>query len=1073
MSKIFIIAGCLTVSAGAYAVEWNDLNVLQVNREAPRATMMAYPDAASALEYDRTASPWFQSLNGEWKFNWVKKPADRPEDFFKPSYDVSSWDAIPVPANWEMEGHGLRWYTNVPYPFKKDPPNAPTQWNPVGSYRREFEVSSDWKNRETYIVFEGVQSAFYLWINGEKVGYSQGSRTPAEFNITKYLKPGKNVLAVEVYRWSDGSYLEGMDFWRLSGIYRDVYLWSTAESHIRDFKVVTDLDDDYRDAVLNVHAELQNPSGSVDAALVDDRGELVASTRMAAAPAINLQLPVNMPAKWTAETPNLYTLLLMLKDPSGKTVEVIPQRVGFREVEIIKNRFCLNGIPILIKGANRHEHHADTGHVMDRESMIRDIQLLKENNFNAVRTAHYPNLPMWYDLCDEYGIMLWDEANLESHGMGYKAASLAKQPEWETAYLDRVVRMVERDKNHAAVITWSMGNEAGDGDNMATCYQWIKENDPTRPVHYERTLMGPNADIVNSMYAAPEKVRKYAEGNGERPYILCEYQHAMGNSNGGAKEYWDLFYEDNPAQGGFVWDWMDQGLRVPVPAAYEGNIGIGPVRDTFFAYGGWWEEQAGVRHDGNFCMNGLLAADQTPHPGLFAMKYQQRNLHVTPVDLKAGKVKLKNWFDFSSASDLLTGSWTIEADGKQIASGDIANLDILPHEEKTVTLDLPKIHPVPGKEYFLTFEFRALERFHPLVEEGHLLAWDQFRLPIGKPAVYSESSGKIKVSDTASAVVLKGDDFVVVFDKKTGVLSSFKSNGKELLLAGGNVELSRAQNDNERRQKPPHNPRWDQAGTKATVESVKVNALGNGARVTVRKLLPEVRAGFAAVYSVYGNGEIVVDVAYYFENTPEFLGPPLRIGMEWQLPAAFEHMSWLGRGGETYADRNFEPVGIYSSTVDDEWTDYSRPQENGNKTEVRWAAFTDTEGKGLLISAQGDPLSIGARHYSQQTMRDSKYSFQMERSDGIFLNIDAVQSGVGGIDSWRTPPMQHYRLRDKTCRYTFRMLPLAGGVHETLARRSAHSPPAMDTVVPDASLLPEIKPRDSRQKGRNKKKKNQ
>jgi beta-galactosidase len=1060
MKRILCFVGLMSVASAVLAVEWNDLNVLQINRENPRATMMVYPDAASALKYDRTTSPWFRSLNGEWKFNWVKSPKDRPAYFYKPSFDVSGWGTIPVPANWEVEGHGLRLYSNVPYPFKKDPPNAPTDWNPVGSYRREFEVPKDWKTRETYIVFDGVQSAFYLWINGEKVGYSQGSRTPAEFNITKYLKPGKNVLAAEVYRWNDGSYLEDQDFWRLSGIYRDVYLWSTAKSHIRDFTVTTELDDIYEDAVLKVKTEILNPAGSVEVQLLDPSGKEVGRADSPSAPSGALEIPVKTPSKWTAETPVLYTALLTLKDTSGKTVEVIPQRVGFRKVEIKNERFCVNGVPVLIKGVNRHEHHADTGHTIDRESMIRDIQLLKENNFNAVRTSHYPNMPMWYDLCDEYGIMLWDEANLESHGMGYGKDCLAKHSEWKAAHLDRIQRMVERDKNHASIITWSMGNESGDGENFAACYKWIKENDTTRPVHYERTLMGPNTDIVNHMYHAPASVQKYIRRKDKRPYILCEYQHAMGNSNGGTKEYWDIFYADNRAQGGFVWDWMDQGLREPVPAEFKKNVGSGPVKESFFAYGGWWEDEVGVRNDGNFCMNGLINADQVPHPGLFTLKYQQRNVHVTPVDLKLGKVKIKNWFDFSSAAKLTTGKWKIEADGERIASGAIAQLDIPAHEEKTVTLDLPKIDPVPGKEYFLTLEFRAKPNYHPLVKAGHLLSWDQFKLPLGKPSVFAAPSGKVKISDNASSVVLMGEGFVVIFDKQSGVLSSFKSNGKELIAAGGRIELSRAQTDNERGQKPPYNPRWNDV--KGVVESVNVESVGDAARVTVRKLIPEVRGSFVAIYTVYGNGEVAVDTAYDFKQTPQFIGPPLRVGMEWKLPAAFENMAWFGRAGETYSGRAFEPLGVYQSTVDDEWVDYSRPQENGNKTGVRWVAFTDDSGDGLLISAQGAPLGIGARHYSKQTMRDSKYSFQMERSEDLFVNIDAAQSGLGGINSWGQTPMEQYRLRKQTYSYSYRMLPLAGDVATTLAKRVEHVAVDAETLVPDASTLPEIQGRVAR-----------
>ena len=1011
------------VAGSAAAAEWNDLKVLQLNREAPHASMMVFPDAESALKAgpDRTRSPWFKSLNGNWKFHWVKKPADRPAGFYQPDFDAGAWKTIPVPSNWEIQGYGLRIYSNIPYPFPKNPPHAPTEWNPVGSYRHEFELPAEWQGRDVFITFDGVQSAFYLWINGQKVGYSQGSRTPAEFNITQYLKPGRNTLAAEVYRWSDGSYLEDQDFWRLSGIYRDVYLWSTAKSHIRDFSVVTDLDDQYINAELKINAEILNPAGSVEVSLVDPAGKTVGGKSVPATAKTALSIPVAAPAKWTAESPTLYTLLIALKDASGKTVEVIPQRVGFREAAIINRRFCLNGVPVLIKGVNRHEHHADTGHTIDRDAMLRDIQLLKENNFNAVRTSHYPNMQLWYDLCDEYGIMLWCEANIESHGMGYGKESLAKQPEWEAAHLDRIQRMVGKFKNHPSIITWSMGNEAGDGVNFTACYKWIKANEPTRPVHYERAEgKAENTDIFNNMYATSDKIRKYAEGNNEKPYIICEYMHAMGNSNGGAKEYWEVFYDDNLAQGGFVWDWMDQGLRTPVPQEFRKNVGKGPVKETFFAYGGWFEKNT-VHHDGNFCMNGLISADQIPHPGCYAMKYLQRNVHVSADDLGAGKLRIKNWHDFTPLGEKTAGRWKVEADGKRIAGGEMPDLAIAPHREQSVSLKLPAITPEPGVEYFLTVEYTARKNYHPLVKEGHLLAWDQFRLPVYSEAPEKISSKPVAIDQSRGRIMLSGDGFSVDFSKDKGTLESYKVDGVELLAAGGIPELSRAQVDNERRQKPKPDPAWDSAGQKARPSSVTVEPAGKAARVTVTKELPDVSATFKAVYTVDGDGAILIETDVDFSNTLKPMLPPLRVGMGWQLPAGFETVTWFGRGGETHADRDFEPIGLYTGTVDAQWTDYSRPQANGNKSGVRFISLTNDRGRGLRVESVGTPLQAAVRHYSTATMRDSEYSFQMERSNNIFLNIDGAQCGVGGINSWGSRPLDKYRLLDKRYSFAYRL----------------------------------------------------
>ncbi|QHI70341.1 glycoside hydrolase family 2 TIM barrel-domain containing protein [Tichowtungia aerotolerans] len=1019
MLKKIILTSLFAAVSCAVAVEWNDLNVLEVNREAPHATMMVYSTAKAAMKYDRTASPWFRSLNGEWKFNWVRKPADRPADFYKPEFDVSGWSTIPVPSNWEMEGHGLRIYTNIKYPFPMDPPNAPVDWNPVGSCCREFSVPKDWENRETYIVFDGVQSAFYLWVNGQKVGYSQGSRTPAEFNITRYLQDGKNVLAVEVYRWCDGSYLEDQDFWRFSGIYRDVYLWSTARSHIRDFTIVTDLDDQYKDAELKVDVELVG-EGSFEIDLYDADGKKVLSHPVSR---------ISNPVLWNTENPYLYTALLTLKDASGNIIEVIPQRIGFRKVEIKNNRFCINGVPVLIKGVNRHEHDPDTGHTVSREAMIRDIQLLKENNFNAVRTSHYPNMPMWYDLCDEYGIILWNEANIESHGVGYGPESLAKQPEWNPAHLDRIQRMVERDKNHASVVVWSMGNEAGDGENFAACYRWIKENDPSRPVHYERTdhkKGRPNTDICNSMYRPADEIRKYTEGDDQRPYIIAEYMHAMGNSNGGAKEYWDLFYEDNTALGGFVWDWMDQGVRTPVPDEFKRNSGSGPVKETFFAYGGWFENPAGVYNDGNFCMNGLIDAGQNPHPGLYAHKYLQRNVHVSPVDLKTGTFSIRNWFNFTELGNKVSGHWKIESDGQLIADGKLPRLGIAPHSEKTVTIDLPKNFSNLGKDVFVTFEFRARKNYHPLVPEGHLLAWDQFEMPGDCSAAAEAADGAVAIDESSETITVSGANFTVVFDKVSGTMTSYEVGGVSMIADGGQPDLSRAQNDNERRQKPKPAPEWDVAGDNTVVQDMQAVRTEEAAEVTIRKALPNVQASMLSTYTVFPNAEIVIDVKYDFSKTPKKVMPPLRIGMEWGVPATFENLKWFGRGGETYLDRAFEPVGIYEGTIDEQWADYSRPQENGNKTGVRWAELTDKDGRGLRVIAEGAPLSLSARFYSAETMRQSDYSFQMERSDLIHLNIDAAQSGVGGINSWGSVPLKPYRLFDDHCEYSYRLKPVAG-----------------------------------------------
>jgi len=589
MKRTALLAACSFVLAATAlaAPDWENERVFGVNREPPHATLMPFADTAQAVKGAPSDSPYFQSLNGKWKFHWVKHPDERPVDFYKVDYNVTGWDEIPVPANVEIEGYGTPIYCNQPYPFKKDPPRVmgepPKHFtcyrerNPVSSYRRTFRVPAAWKGRRLFLTFEGVSSAFYLWINGKKVGYSQGSRTPAEFDITAFIKTGDNVLAAEVYRYSDGSYLECQDFWRLSGIFRDVYLWSAPQVHIRDFEVKTALDARYCDAVLTVKTSVRNygqaraAGHSVELLLQDAGGKEVVSLGVPV-PAVaageeaivNPQTEVRNPLKWSAETPNLYKLLLTLKDAEGSVLEVLSCDVGFRSCEIRHGQLLVNGKPILVMGANRHDHDPDTGHVISQESMIQDITIMKQNNLNTVRTSHYPNQLPWYELCDRYGLYVICEANIESHGMGYGPASLAKKPSWKEAHLDRTIRMVEQFKNHPSVIIWSLGNEAGDGVNFEAASGWIHERDPSRPVHYERAGSRQHTDIVCPMYAGIGRLENYAKSKPNRPLILCEYAHAMGNSVGNLQDYWDMIEAHDSLQGGCIWDWVDQGLRKAV-----------------------------------------------------------------------------------------------------------------------------------------------------------------------------------------------------------------------------------------------------------------------------------------------------------------------------------------------------------------------------------------------------------------------------------------------------------------------------------------------------------------------------
>ncbi|MHC4740248.1 MAG: glycoside hydrolase family 2 TIM barrel-domain containing protein, partial [Planctomycetota bacterium] len=662
------------------ANDWENPEMIGRNKEPAHCTLIPYPDIQGALEGNRASSPFYKSINGNWKFNWVRRPAERPLDFYKLDFDVSNWKEIPVPANWQMHGYGIPIYTNVPYPFAKNPPYIPHEYNPVGSYRTEFTVPAEWKNRQIFIHFEGVKSAFYLWINGRKVGYSQGSMTPAEFNITKYLRTGKNILAAEVYRWSDGSYIEDQDMWRLSGIYRDVYLFSTPSVHLRDFFIRCDLDEQYRDATLKVTARVHNYSGkpagshTVEVRLSEAKSRLqqlmtgnIDSISGSADGIIEMQAEVKNPRKWSSEKPNLYTVILALRNTGGEIIEVEQCKFGFREVELKDGRLFVNGVPILIKGVNRHEHDPDYGRAVPYFRMVQDIELMKQFNINTVRTSHYPDNPKWYQLCDEYGLFVIDEANIESHGMGYDLdKTLGNKPQWKTAHLDRTVSMVQRDKNHPSIIIWSLGNEAGSGCNFVSTADYIHKTDSTRPVHYEQH--NEVADIDSVMYPHLNSLIERGRSDNTKPFIMCEYAHAMGNSVGNLREYWDAIEKYKTLIGGCIWDWVDQGLR---KRAEDGK--------EFWAYGGDYGDKP---NDGNFCINGLVFPDRKIPPKMWEVKRVYQYITVEPEELTTGKIKVCNKYFYTNLNEFDV-AWNLSEDGKVIQKGTIRPLDIAPGQSKS------------------------------------------------------------------------------------------------------------------------------------------------------------------------------------------------------------------------------------------------------------------------------------------------------------------------------------------------------------------------------------------------------
>ena len=1044
------IAVCLSLLTISFAPsqtkpeDWENPRVLHVNTEAPRATFVPFPDAAAALRLGPNESTRYISLNGPWKFHWSARPADRPLDFWRPSADVSDWKEIFVPSDWMFQGYDIPIYVNSSYEFAPNPkpPFVPHDHNPVGSYRRTFTVPADWSGMDVTLHFGAVKSFFYVWVNGEKVGLSKDSKTPAEWNITRFLKPGENVVAAEVYRWSDGSYLECQDFWRLAGIERDVYLYATPKVRIRDFEARATLDDHYRDGRLTLTVDVGRSGAgdvgpgpvAVSMTLLDVAGKkALAETRRTGLgrdgkALVSFDGTVRDVRKWSAETPYLYRLVLELKDASGRTLEAVTLKTGFRTSEIKNGQLLINGVAVLLKGVNRHEHDPTTGHVISEESMRRDIELMKRSNINAVRTCHYPDDPLWYALCDEYGLYIVDEANIESHGMGYGAKSLAKDPEWGAAHLDRVARMVERDKNHPSVIIWSLGNEAGDGVNFEESYRWLKKRDPSRPVQYERAELRPHTDIYCPMYEPIENLVKYASQKQTRPLIMCEYAHSMGNSTGNLQDYWNAIEAHDQLQGGFIWDWVDQGFATQ---KFRGEF--------YWAFGGDYGP-ADVPSDQNFCANGLVDPDRAPHPALFEVKKVYQFVKFLPADLATGKVELRNRYDFIGL-DRFDLVWELSADGMSVASGTIAKPAVAPHAAEVFRIPLPPISPKPGVEYFLDLTLRSRDAA-PGLPKGLAVASEQFLMPLAAESgpASEPALAPLTVEDGPRFIRVAGRDFALRFDRLTGAMDSFASGGRELIASGVEPNFWRAPTDNDFGNRM--NSRlafWRRASLYRELKSLTAREDGPGrVTVTVEYGLAGGSATQTLRYAIGGDGGVAVSGQF----TPRANAPlPMlpRIGLKLALPGGFDRVQWFGRGPwENYRDRKTAAfVGLYETTAG-EPCPYVTPQEYGNRTDTRWVAVRDSEGYGLLVV--GDPvLEFSAHPYwpedLTQESRGAKHYPEALRRDFTCLTLDHAQMGVGGDDSWGAPVHPEYTLAAKAYAYIFRLRPLRPGDDPAAAAR--------------------------------------
>jgi beta-galactosidase len=1016
--------------AGLLAQErWQDPAVFDINREPPHATYVPCADRGSAIAGDESLSQFYLSLNGTWKFNWVRKPADRPTGFFEIGYDDTDWENLPIPSNWQLEGYGVPHYIEMGL-LQGPAPYVDAEYNPAGSYRRVFTLPDNWQDMQVFLHFASVGSATTVWVNGQEVGYGQGSKTPTEFNITPFVQPGENLVAVQVFRWSDGSYLEDVDFWRLSGIERDVFLFAAPTTHIRDFFVQATLDSLYEGGELKVVAQVSNKSGQsltavVGMELLDEDGTRVLVERKNVAidagseSAVEFDRDVETPLHWTAETPNLYTLLLSLENRDGTTSQVLSHRVGFRTVEIRDGLLQVNGVPVTLKGVNRHEHSPVTGRYLSDSLMMLDLELMKSLNINAVRTSHYPNDPRWYRLADEYGLYVVDEAFVESHGSGYHPdTTLAAKPEWKAAHLDRLHRLVERDKNHASVIFWSLGNEAGDGDNFVAMHDWVKERDPTRPVAYEMADLRDHTDVFFPMYARVHVLADYAAEPRDRPLILCEYAHAMGNSIGNLIDYWNLIYDEEHLQGGFIWDWVDQGL----PLERNGQ--------TAWGYGGDFGTDP---HGGNFVINGIVAPDRSLNPHAWEVKKVYQPIAVRAVDLLEGELEIVNRFDFLYLS-WFTMQWNVVAGTDTVARGVKSDLDGPPHSMVPIRLPLPPIAPEPGVEYFLNVRFLDAEGgAGEAGAAGVEVAWEQFRLPVyrSRASVDVHRAAKITHTSSDSLLVLRGEatDFEFLFDLTTGTIASYKYQDVDLMRTGPTPNFWRPPTDNDYgNEMPLRMGVWRFAGRDQTV--TKVEHWQNSDRDVEIYVSSSPAAGdsrHTSHYQVLGTGEVVITNTF-MPGTEELPDLP-KFGMTLTLPRSFEHVEWFGRGPyENYWDRKTgAPVGLYSSLVEEMSYPYIRPQENGNRSDVRWIALTNDDGVGLL-AVSDSLMNVSAMFYADEDFDEGdsytyRHTFDLEARDYVTLDLDYAQMGLGGDTSWGARPHPQYRLPPRRYEYRVRLVP--------------------------------------------------
>ena len=1011
--------------------EWHDLQVNEVNRLKLHTNYFAYENETLALAGQMDKSANFISLHGAWKFNWVKDADKRPTDFYKTDLDDSAWKTMNIPANWEMNGFGVPEYVNTGFAwrghFDQKPPAVPVKDNNVGSYRRIINIPDSWDGKQVIAHFGSVTSNIYLYVNGQYVGYAEDAKVAAEFDITPYLKKGDNLIAFQTFRWCDGSWCEDQDFWRLSGVARDSYLYARdAAVHLTNIKITPDLQNGYEDGVVQIYAEVKGQP-VIEYKLLNHNGIEIIKSDANFKKRVNgtAQFTIKNIKKWSAEDPYLYTLVATVKDQKGNIVEVVPQKVGFRKVEIVNSQLLVNGQPVLIKGADRHEMDPDGGYVVSRERMIQDIKIMKRLNINAVRTCHYPDDPVWYDLCDEYGLYVTAEANQESHGFGYGNDAEAKKPEFAKQILERNQHNVEMYFNHPSVIVWSLGNETVNGDNFIAAYKWIKEQDKSRPVQFEQAgRTGENTDIFCPMYYSHDGCDKYSKDDKfTRPLIQCEYNHTMGNSSGGLKEYWDMVRKYPKFQGGYIWDFVDQALhRNPVkPMSVKDNLTYAQYNKIKYTYGGDYNDYD--PSDNNFNCNGVIGPDRQLNPHAYEVAYEYQNIWAEAVDLQAGKISVYNEHFFRNLANYQL-VWTLLQDGKAVQNGTVDKLDVAPQQKTVVTL--PYQIPAEG-EVLLNIEFR-LKKAEPLMEAGQMVAYRQLEVRTANAAAAVVAEGKLKVENKKKETEIKVlNDFIdIEFDKATGLLKEDEVNGVDLLGEGGTLKPNfwRAVTDNDMGAQLQKKFRvWRAPALNLqTITASKVK-IGKNVNAVVKAVydMPDVKAALTITYTIAPDGTMGVEQTMD-ATEGEKVSDMFRFGMLMQLPFQMDNSTFYGRGPiENYIDRKgSQNVGIYTQTAEEQFFPYIRPQETGTKSDIRWWQQTDKAGKGFRITS-GNLFSASALHYSIDDLDDGeekeqRHSYEVPQSKYTELCIDKEQFGVGGENSWGAWPLPQHRLgyADKT-----------------------------------------------------------